>query len=241
MTAAPVIGGSPIRGRTGSPSPHASQRRPGDHLVSAAAARVRRLPSRGKLARRRFMLGAMKLVLPTTALGLLTTLVLWPEIDRTGEQERLAFRRMAGAINGATLTDARYRSVDERGRPYTVTATKATQVDQQRINLVTPKGDITLQNGTWLLVESKQGVFMQGVNQLDLSKDVVLYRDDGTTMRTQSTAVDLKAGVAVGNEYVRAEGPFGTLDAQGGFTLTDKGAVVVFAGPARLVTNAHEQ
>jgi lipopolysaccharide export system protein LptC len=187
------------------------------------------------------MLGAMKLVLPTTALGLLTTLVLWPEIDRTGEQERLAFRRMAGAINGATLTDARYRSVDERGRPYTVTATKATQVDQQRINLVTPKGDITLQNGTWLLVESKQGVFMQGVNQLDLSKDVVLYRDDGTTMRTQSTAVDLKAGVAVGNEYVRAEGPFGTLDAQGGFTLTDKGAVVVFAGPARLVTNAHEQ
>lgn len=220
---------------------HSVHRRPGDHLVSAAAARVRRLPSRAKLARRRFMLAAMKLVLPSVALGLLATLVLWPEIDRTGEEQRFAFRRMAGAINGATLTDARYRSVDERGRPYTVTAAKATQVDQQRINLVTPKGDITQENGTWLYLESKQGVFMQGVNQLDLSKDVVLYRDDGTTMRTDSASVDLKAGVALGSERVRAEGPFGTLDAQGGFSLTDKGAVIVFSGPARVVMNAHEQ
>ena len=32
------------------------------------------------------------------------------------------------------------------------------------------------------MVQSKHGVFLQHSNQLDLSQDVVLYRDDGTTM-----------------------------------------------------------
>ena len=40
-------------------------------------------------------------------------------------------------------------------------------------------------------------------------------------MSTDTATVDLKAGVAAGADMVHAEGPFGTLDAQG-FTLTDK-------------------
>jgi hypothetical protein len=35
-----------------------------------------------------------------------------------------------------------------------------------------------------------------------------------------------------------AEGPFGTLDAQG-FTATDGGTVIHFAGPGRLLLNGH--
>ena len=53
-------------------------------------------------------------------------------------------------------------------------------------------------------------------------------------MRTSSAAIDLKNGAAAGAEPVHAEGPFGTLDAQG-FTVTDKGAAMQFAGPAHLV------
>jgi lipopolysaccharide export system protein LptC len=36
---------------------------------------------------------------------------------------------------------------------------------------------------------------------------------------------------------VHAEGPFGTLDAQG-FAVTDRGAVIQFPGPGRLLLNA---
>ncbi len=36
---------------------------------------------------------------------------------------------------------------------------------------------------------------------------------------------------------VHAEGPFGTLDAQG-FTLTDKGSAIQFFGPGHLVLNS---
>ena len=93
-----------------------------------------------------------------------------------------------------------------------------------------------MENGTWLMVQSKQGVFLQHSSQLDLSQDVVLYRDDGTTLTTSSASIDVKNGAAASGDPTHAEGPFGTLDSQG-FTLTDKGAAIEFTGPARLVLN----
>ena len=108
--------------------------------------------------------------------------------------------------------------------PTPLTAATAQQVSPERINLTTPKGDITLADGTWLMLQAKDGVFLQHSNQLDLSQDVILYRDDGTTVTTNSASIDLKNGAAAGAEPTHAEGPFGTLDAQG-FTITDKGAV----------------
>ena len=75
---------------------------------------------------------------------------------------------------------------------------------------------MTLENGTWLYVAGEAtGCSCSTINQLDLSHDVMLYRDDGTTMLTQSAALDLKNGAAAGAEPTHAEGPFGTLDAQG--------------------------
>jgi lipopolysaccharide export system protein LptC len=88
-------------------------------------------------------------------------------------------------------------------------------------------------------MKSKLGVFIQHTNLLDMWKDVVLYRDDGTTMYSQSMSMDLKNGAAAGSQPVHAEGPFGTLDAQG-FALVDKGSVIQFTGPAKLVLNGKQ-
>ena len=212
------------------------QRRPGQQLVAAAAARIRQVPTTRGLARRRLVINFTKWMLPATALALLATIALWPEIERMHDSARDAYQRAASQIGAATLTDAHYRGVDQQGRPYTLTAATAQQVSPERINLTTPKGDITLANGTWLMLQAKDGVFLQHSNQLDLSRNVILYRDDGTTVTTNSASIDLKNGAAAGAEPTHAEGPFGTLDAQG-FTITDKGGVVQFAGPANLVLN----
>lgn len=220
-----------------SPQPlHAgsSPRRPGSAL--AAAARTRHPPTKRHLARRHFAVTVTKWLLPALALALLSTIALWPEFDQTAEEARLAFKQVSGEINGAELIDARYHGIDEKGRPYTVTAATAQQAGGDRINLTSPKADITLQNGTWLMLQAKDGVYWQHSNQLDLSHAVTLYRDDGTTMVTASAAIDIKNGAASGAEPVHAQGPFGTLDAQG-FTLVDKGAIIQFTGPAKLVLN----
>ncbi len=181
-----------------------------------------------------------KWLLPAGALALLAMIALWPEFDRAVDQSRLAIRGLGKDMGGAQVVDARYRGVDERGRPYTITASVAQQAGPERVNLTDPKGDVVQENGTWLMLQSKRGVFLQHANQLDLSRDVVLYRDDGTTFRTSSAAIDLKDGAAANDEPVHVEGPFGILDAQG-FTATDKGAVMQFAGPAHLIMNAHGQ
>ncbi len=207
-----------------------------ERLASAAIARNRRPPSPRGIARRRWAVRWSKRLLPVVALALLSTLALWPELDREAEQARQASHRAGADADAARLIDARYRGVDERGRPYTITADTAIQVSPERVDLTNPVGDALLQNGTWLMLSAKTGVYMQHLGQLDLQDNVTLYRADGTTMKSRTATMDLKQGAAAGNETVHAEGPFGTLDAQA-YTLLDKGSVIQFRGPATLVMN----
>ncbi len=221
------------------PLPHdvLTSRRPEERLSAAGPVRARRVPTASGIARRRVLVTMTKWVLPVAALALLGSIAAWPELARVKEQGRIAFRTAFSAIpDSGRLREPRYRGVDDRGRPYTVTADSAQQSGPVRVNLQEPKGDLVTESGGWLMVQSHDGVYVQHSGQLDLSKDVVLYKDDGTVMRTQSAAVDVKNAAAASDEQTHAEGPFGVLDAQG-FTLMDKGAVVQFHGPARLVLN----
>lgn len=212
--------------------PRQSPRTIGDRALARA------LPTSDQMARRRLIVRLTKWVLPAAALALLASIALWPEFDRARDQERVTIKQLSQAqVDGASLTNAHYRGVDDKGRPYTLTADTATQNGPDRIDLSAPKGDSQTQNGSWMMVQSRQGVFIQRQNLLDLSSDVVIYRDDGTTLHTQSATVDFKAGAAAGAEATHAEGPFGTLDAQG-FAVLDKGAVIQFPGPGTLVLNA---
>ncbi len=205
-------------------------------LVEAATAHLRQIPGARSLSRRRIAIQLTKWLLPAAALTLLAVIAVWPELDRATERARITFRRIAAEIEGATMVEPRYRGVDERNRPYTVTAEKARQTNQDRIDLTTPKADITMEDGRWLMLQSRKGVYIQSASQLDLSDDVILYRDDGTTITTATVSVDLKAGAALSEDKVHVEGPFGTIDAEG-FAVTDKGAAVHFHGPARALLN----
>jgi lipopolysaccharide export system protein LptC len=190
-----------------------------------------------ELARRRRAVRVAKYVLPVAALALLSSVALWPEISRTIERGRTALQRMAAVQVGGVMKLPRYRGFDTQNQPYMVTADTAERVGESRYNLVNPRGDITLRNGTWVQVQSKRGIYIQKADQLDLTRDVVLYKQDGTTLTSEVATVDMKSGTVTSSDYTHAEGPFGTLDAEG-FTLLDKGGLVQFHGPAKLVLNA---
>lgn len=209
---------------------------PAGRLVGDGLSRRYRAPTASGIARRRWMVRWAKRVLPLLSLSLLVVMVMWPEIDRQEARDRIAFRRLGQVTEAGHMTDARYRGVDHRGQPYMVTAATAVQATPERVDLTTPKADLTLQSGSWLMIRARQGAYMQHAGQLDLSGGVTLYRDDGTTLDTAAAAIDLHAGAAAGHRWTHAEGPFGTLDAQG-FALLDKGDVIQFTGPAKLVLN----
>ena len=208
-----------------------------DRLASGTPLRRRVPPTPRRLAQRRFMVTSTKWLLPLLALALLSLVALWPEMMRVQQEGRIAFRRVFGTVtDSATVIQPRYHGMDGRGRPYTLTADRAAQAGPERINLVNPKGDVALPGNDWMMVQGKAGVFMQHSNQLDLSGNVQLYRDDGVTMRSYAATVDMKAGAAASGNQTHAEGPFGQLDAQG-FTLLGKGSAIQFQGPARLILN----
>jgi lipopolysaccharide export system protein LptC len=194
-------------------------------------------PEFKSLRQRRVAVMVAKYMLPVFAVALLSSIALWPEISRTLENGRVTLRNLA-MINRSTgqMLQPRYRGLDGRQRPYTVSADAAARHGPERLDLTAPVGDVTLANGTWLLMRAKRGVFIQRMNELDLENAVTLYRQDGTTMTSETATMNLKQGAATSNDFTHAEGPFGTLDAQG-FTLVDKGSVIQFQGPAKLVMN----
>jgi lipopolysaccharide export system protein LptC len=213
-----------------------TDRRTGAYLIPSGTARLRNLPTPDRIARRRVLINLTKWLLPAGALVLLSLIALWPEVDIATGKVRMSIGHLSGSVDGGSLLDARYNGLDEKGRPYTITAATARQIDPERVALTLPKGDITMENGTWLMLTAKAGTFMQHLNQLDLVHDVTLYRDDGTTVHTAAASIDIKAGAAAGSDPVHVEGPFGVLDAQG-FAVMDKGTAIDFTGPAHLVLN----
>jgi len=227
-------------------SPHLPGGRPPQRenlaqTMSLPLSRNRQLPTARGIARRYWFLLTMKLLLPAAALLLLASIAVWPELHRSFDAGRISFHRLSAVEAGAgQLIGPRYQGFDAHNRPFTLTADTATQAASDQVKLNAPKGDMILPNGVWLMVQSHDGVFIQRANLLDLSGDVILYRQDGTTMTSATASLDLKQGAATSNDYTHAEGPFGTLDAEG-FTLVDKGDVVQFRGPARLVLNGAQR
>jgi len=211
--------------------------RSGYRSTQSEPARNRKRVTKGSIARRHRMVMWSKRLMPVLAMLLLASIALWPEISQQLDQGRIKYRRgLSGQLDAGQLRDARYRGVDGRGRPYAVTADLAAQDGPERLNLTEPKGDVVSENGTWIMVQSQKGVYLQHTGQLDLSGNATVYRDDGITMHTDAVAVDVKSGAAASNEKTHVEGPFGTLDSQG-FALVDKGSVVQFSGPSRLLLN----
>lgn len=198
--------------------------------------RQRPAPRPGQLARRRILVGLAKRLLPALALALLAVVVFWPEIEGGDERSRVSFRRFQQPrAESLRVVSPRYQDVDELSRPYTITARVAQQVGgEQVLDLDGPRADMVLTDGGWVHVSADAGRYDRPRHHLDLAGDVTIHHDNGVTLRTPEASIEVEAGTASGDAPVAAQGPFGTLEAEG-FRLKERGAVVVFTGRARAV------
>jgi lipopolysaccharide export system protein LptC len=230
-------GGRPTRGPRpvlrAAASPVVAPAAPRHHLPPS---RERRTPRPEQLARRRVLVGLAKRLLPVLALALLAVVVFWPEIEGNDERSRVSFRRVAQPrAESLRVVSPRYQDLDEMSRPYTVTARVAQQVGgEQMLDLDAPRADMLLTDGGWVFVSADTGRYDRPQHHLDLAGDVTVYHDNGMTLRTPEAAVEVEEGTASGDAPVAAQGPFGTLEAEG-FRLKDRGAVVIFTGRAHAV------
>jgi len=219
---------------------------PAERQRGLVPSRARFAPSAAALARRRWAVRVAKLGLPLLAAGLFGLILLWPEID--GNEARLSFRRAAmPEPESLQVVAPRYQGLDEENRPYTVTARagrvargeEAPAAGQEVVVLDQPKADMLLSDGAWVYLESRHGRYDRADSLLELEGDVTVFHDNGMMFRTQRAAVRVQEGAASGRSPTRAQGPFGTIHAEG-FDLSERGAVVVFTGRAHAVLEARE-
>lgn len=173
------------------------------------------------------------------ALGGLSLLILGaviviPVLEQTKEGARISFVSTHMAENAQPVMESpKLQGLDAAGQPYTITATRAIQESATKVRMFGLQGDL-FSKGSWLNLTADRGVFDKTTNQLLLEGNVVLYRDDGTTVNTTRAEIDTKAGTVRANASVEGQGPLGTLEGVG-YSIEQSGAVMRVGTPGARV------
>ena len=179
----------------------------------------------------------MKLTLPLLAVALVAMIVFWPQLTRIDKSFRLGFTDIdLSVLENPSMLNVRYVGTDSKDRPFTVTADLARNLDAAgtEVSLESPKADVLMQDGTWLLLSAKKGLFERNVKKLTLSGAVNLFHDSGYEFHTEKAEIDLAVSEAHGAQPIHGQGAFGDITAVG-FKISDQGRTLLFRGPARLV------
>lgn len=188
--------------------------------------------------------GMMKVLLPVGAVILVALVIAWPYLQPTDGRFRIGFSSLvATQAERPNIVNPRLLGTDEKDQPFSITADLAKDFYLRQdfwgktstpVELEMPKADITLKDGSWLVLTANTGLLTPKTKMLELSGAVNLFHDSGYELRTAHAMIDLEKGSAVSDRPVDGQGPFGNINAEG-LRLTDKGKDIVFTGKARLV------
>ncbi len=179
----------------------------------------------------------MKYLLPTVALVLVALVAVWPHLKPKDYGFRIGFSALKARETGdPAMVNARYMGSDKNNQLFSITADLVRNAvkDAATVDLAMPKADITLEDGSWLVLTAETGVFSRAAKTLELAGAVNLFHDSGYEFRTERITIDLDNGSAVGTEPVKGQGPFGDLSGEG-FVVREKGKTIIFTGKARLL------
>ncbi|MFO1058363.1 MAG: LPS export ABC transporter periplasmic protein LptC [Dongiaceae bacterium] len=213
---------------------------PASPRPAAAAARwqpprARSQPRRRRTAYSRVVL-VLRLLLPALAVAMIVVITMWHQFTQEENRFRLGGAEMAPhQVASLTMANVRYEGVDEKNRPFNVTADTARQVDKQGevIDLAEPKADITMESGEWLALTAASGRYQRRANSLDLAGGVTIFHDKGFTFQAATLHVNLTDRTADSREAVQGQGPSGELTATS-FRMIEGGNVLLFGGPAHI-------
>lgn len=216
--------------------------RPGDSTARARAVQFApRVARRLGVGYSRFV-GAMKVLLPVGAVALVALVAVWPYIQPSDSHFRIGFSTLVSSeAESPNIINPRLVGTDSSDQPFSITADMAKNFEAQTdfwqngspVELEMPKADVTLEDGSWLVLTAKSGLLTPQTKTLDLTGEVNLFHDSGYELRTEKATIDLKAGSAASDVPVEGQGPFGHLQSEG-MRLLDKGKTIIFTGKAQL-------
>ena len=179
----------------------------------------------------------MKIALPFLAVIFIGLILGWPYFKNHDGEFKIGFSSLSIAPGEQTGVDnARYFGVDDQDRPYSISADIARFPEGPNgpINLDVPKADMTMDNGTWLVMTAIEGKYNQQKKILSLNGAVNLFHDMGYELSTEEIDINLAKNDAIGTKPVNGHGPFGELNASG-VRIDKNNRTIFFIGPARLL------
>jgi lipopolysaccharide export system protein LptC len=181
--------------------------------------------------------GIMRILLPTVATALIIVVALWPQLSDQQRRYSITPAKVdAKATETVTMVNGVYTGVDEKQRPFTLTAdsVQLASAGWTKVDMVSPKADILMLDGSWIAVTAKAGKYNRDEKILKLDGAVNLFHDSGYEFRTDAATIDMKAGDARGSKPVEGQGPFGNLKAEG-FVIHNRGERIEFTGRSTIV------
>ncbi|MEQ8195763.1 MAG: hypothetical protein RIB59_14860, partial [Rhodospirillales bacterium] len=129
----------------------------------------------------------MKVILPLAAVLILVLIMAWPHLRMKDNRFRIGFTTMK--LTGSqdkSMINPRFLGTDKKTKPYTVTADLAKNLiaDETMLELEMPKADMTLDDGSWLVLTANTGVYDKNKKLLELRNKVNLFHDSGYEFRT---------------------------------------------------------
>ena len=185
----------------------------------------------------------MKVIFPAVAVALAGLVLFWPQINPL--QGRFRLKPVQVSIDDLAnlrMLKPRVLGTDKKNEPYTVTASLATQAagGSDVTDLTAPKGDISMNDGSWIAMSADQGQYNKKTRVLDLWDNVNVFHDAGYELKTERAVADLGQGSVVGNDPVEGHGPDSQVQGEG-FRIYDKGGRILVTGKSRLILYPQQQ
>jgi lipopolysaccharide export system protein LptC len=171
----------------------------------------------GRIGHYSAFVGIMRYALPSVALILLSMVVIWPLLSGREEGFHLSYASKEVEDGALRMIKARYVGTSSSNQPFTVTAAEAVQPESGSdvVLLKDLMADLFGEGERWYAIRAREGLFQRPQQLLDLAGDVTLFSDQGHEMHTETAHVDLKNGIAEGDQPISGQGPFGLLSAVG--------------------------
>ncbi|MFO1153756.1 MAG: LPS export ABC transporter periplasmic protein LptC [Rhodospirillales bacterium] len=190
----------------------------------------------------RHRIKALRWLLAAVAIGLVTFVVLWPEVGPEQGRLKLAGGQVNEVVesNKDTAIDATYRGVDKYGRPFQVVSPHTESADPERgtLDLTMPVADMTMSDGRRVHLTANRGIYDPTAKTVDLWDNVVFIDENGYRVETSQATVQLNEATVSGPNAVTGTASFGEVDGIG-FRLVDGGDQVFVYGPATMhITSA---
>ena len=120
-----------------------------------------------------------------------------------------------------------FYALDEKNRPYKLSAERGYQVRQNFFEFFMPKACLEEKKGKYYFLEAKKGTFDKDKNILYLVQDVLLKGENNCLIKTEETYVDVKTKDIWGDKAVTGNGDFGFFSGEGFFFFTQKMHLIV--------------